>query len=431
MEKPEVDEPKKEEESNAIDANSGAELPQKENEPNKDEKKEVVDDAGSEGAEPKKDEDPDAFDHNSDLELIQRAMKLKEEEEQEYVHANSEADLLQRIVQEKENDVSIYVHSKSEADILQQKKRDEDFDPKVEAELLQKAMKPKKDEDQIIKLITKRKNAQRLKIKDEYKRLYNSDLIKDLQKALHGHFEDVVIGLFYSPIDYDCYQLRKAVKGLGTDEEALIEILSTRPPSIIKKIKRRYEDMFPGHNLLKDVEDDTSGNFRKILMSLIDAKRSMNNKILDYGECEKCAKSLYEAGEKRIGTDEDTFTRIFTEKSPHEFTVIAQIYYKLTKHTLLQAVEKEFHGNSKKCLIAIIYAIISPSEYFAKSIYKAVKGLGTDDSTLIRIIVSRSEIDIKRIKQFYKLNYKKDMIEDIKDDTSGNYRKILVELASR
>ena len=220
MEKPEVDEPKKEEESNAIDANSGAELPQKENEPNKDEKKEVVDDAGSEGAEPKKDEDPDAFDHNSDLELIQRAMKLKEEEEQEYVHANSEADLLQRIVQEKENDVSIYVHSKSEADILQQKKRDEDFDPKVEAELLQKAMKPKKDEDQIIKLITKRKNAQRLKIKDEYKRLYNSDLIKDLQKALHGHFEDVVIGLFYSPIDYDCYQLRKAVKGLGTDEEA-------------------------------------------------------------------------------------------------------------------------------------------------------------------------------------------------------------------
>ena len=37
---------------------------------------------------------------------------------------------------------------------------------------------------------------------------------------------------------------------------------------------------------------------------------------------------------------------------------------------------------------------------------------------------------MNRIKQFYKLNYKKDMIEDIKGDTSGHYRKILVELTS-
>ena len=152
---------------------------------------------------------------------------------------------------------------------------------------------------------------------------------------------------------------------------------------------------------------------------------------MDYAECEKCAKSLYEAGEKRIGTDENTFTKIFTEKSPNEFTVIAQIYYKLTKHTLIEAVEKEFHGDSKNCLIAIIYAIINPSEYFAKSIYKAIKGLGTDDSALIRILASRGEVDMNRIKQFYKLNYKKDMIEDIKSDTSGSYRKILLELASR
>ncbi len=82
------------------------------------------------------------------------------------------------------------------------------------------------------------------------------------------------------------------------------------------------------------------------------------------------------------------------------------------------------------CLIAIIYAIISPSEYFAKSIYKAIKGLGTDDSTLIRILVSRGEVDMNRIKQFYKLNYKKDMIEDIKGNTSGDYQKLLVKLAN-
>jgi annexin A7/11 len=306
----------------------------------------------------------------------------------------------------------------------------ENYNPNTDAEELRNAIKPKKDEDKIIKIIANRTNDQRQKIKETYNSLYKSDLIKDLQKALHGHFEDVVVALFYNPIDYDCYQLRKAVKGLGTDEEALIEILCTRPPDIIEAIKKRYSEMYPGRTLLKDVESDTSGHFRKVLVSLINAKRNNNKEFLDYAECEKCAKMLYEAGEKRLGTDEKVFTEIFTQKSPNEFTCIAQLYYKLTKHTLLQAVEKEFSRDSKKCLIAIIYALLNPSEFFAKCINKAVKGLGTDDNTLIRILVTRDEIDMPQIKQFYKQIYKKDMIEDIKDDTSGNYRKILVELAS-
>jgi annexin A7/11 len=306
----------------------------------------------------------------------------------------------------------------------------ENYNPNTDAEELRNAIKPKKDEDKIIKIIANRTNDQRQKIKETYNSLYKSDLIKDLQKALHGHFEDVVVALFYNPIDYDCYQLRKAVKGLGTDEEALIEILCTRPPDIIEAIKKRYSEMYPGRTLLKDVESDTSGHFRKVLVSLINAKRNNNKEFLDYAECEKCAKMLYEAGEKRLGTDEKVFTEIFTQKSPNEFTCIAQLYYKLTKHTLLQAVEKEFSRDSKKCLIAIIYALLNPSEFFAKCINKAVKGLGTDDNTLIRILVTRDEIDMPQIKQFYKQIYKKDMIEDTKDDTSGNYRKILVELAS-
>ena len=179
---------------------------------------------------------------------------------------------------------------------------------------------------------------------------------------------------------------------------------------------------------IKDIEGDTSGSFRKILLALLDAKRPTNNQP-DYEECEKCAKLLYESSKQRKSAAE-TFTKIFTEKSQAEFIRIAQLYYKLTKTTLLQAVEKEFSGDSKEALIGIIYAMISPSEYFAKRVYKAVKGLGTDNTTLIRILITRDEIDMPQIKQFYQQLYKKDMLEAIKDDTSGNYRKILIELAS-
>ena len=77
-------------------------------------------------------------------------------------------------------------------------------------------------------------------------------------------------------------------------------------------------------------------------------------------------------------------------------------------------------------MIAVVYAVISPSEYFATKVNKAVKGLGTNDKLLIRILVTRNEIDMKYIKQYYKQLYKKNMIEDIK--AGGEYRKLLVKL---
>lgn len=302
-------------------------------------------------------------------------------------------------------------------------------DPKSDAEILRSAIKGKtKDEDKIIKLVTGRTNEQRQKIKEAYNSLYNSDLIKDLQKELSGHFQEVVVALFYLPVDYDCFQLRKAVKGLGTDEDALIEILAIRPPEVIQQIKDRYTEMFPGRTLLKDIQGDTSGNFLKILTALIEAKRPSNSQP-DLAECERCAKLLQDATEQKK-KDVDIFTQIFTEKSQSEFICIAQLYFRLTKKTILQVVEKEFSGDSKDALIGIIYAMLSPSEYFAKKVYKSIKGLGTDNNTLIRILITRDEKDMPQIKQFYKQLYKKDMIEGIKDDTSGSYRKILVELAS-
>ena len=62
---------------------------------------------------------------------------------------------------------------------------------------------------------------------------------------------------------------------------------------------------------------------------------------------------------------------------------------------------------------------------------KAVKGLGTNDKLLIRILVSRAEIDLKYIMQYYKQLYKKDMLDDIKGDTSGDYRKLLIKIVER
>ena len=301
------------------------------------------------------------------------------------------------------------------------------FDPVKDAEALKAAMKGAgTNEDAIIQLVTNRTTVQRVKIAEMYKSSYGKDIIADLKSELSGHFEDVIVALFKPPIDHDCETLRAAMKGIGTDEDTLIEIIATRPNWMIKAIKQRYTELIK-RDLVKDVESETSGSFKKLLVSLLMANRSENTNP-NIAECEAEAKQLYEAGEKKWGTDESVFNKIFALRSPAEIQAIAQAYHKLTGHTIIQAINNEFSGDTKKLLNAIVYAVLSPSEYFATRVNKAVKGIGTNDKLLIRVIVTRHEIDMPRIKQYYKQLYKKDMIEDVKGDTSGDYRKVLVEL---
>ena len=285
-----------------------------------------------------------------------------------------------------------------------------------------------KDDNALIKLVISKTNKERLQMKDEYNSTQNSDLIEDLKSAYSGHFKDVLVGLFYSPLDYDCYQIRKAVKGLGTDEEALIEILTTRSSEKIEQMKLRYKEMFPGRDMVEDIKSDTSGSFWTVLKALLENKRNSTTNP-DLEDCQNCAQKLYDSGVNKKNTLE-TFTEILTQKSKEEIITIGKIYHKISQSNILADIKNLFSGDTKKLLTGIVFGLLSPSEYFAELVRDAVKGLGTKDTTLLRIMVTRDEIDMPQIKQFYRQKYDKDMVDDIKDDTSGSYRKILVALAT-
>ncbi len=296
-----------------------------------------------------------------------------------------------------------------------------------DAQALRKAMKGLgTDEKAIIKIVANRTNAQRLEIKEVYEKTFNRDLIKDLKSELSGNFEDAVLALFVPPIDFEVQQLNKAMKGLGTNEDTLIEIIASRDEPRLEKIKLKYKEQYD-ISLEDAIEKETSGNFKKLLIALLQGGRSKNLRP-DVGVCKRKAKELYEAGETKWGTNSYTFNKIFALSSKFELAFICKEYYKLYGHTIIDAINNNFKGDLKKLLISIIHAIINPAEYFASRINDAIKGFGTKDTLLIRIIVSRDEIDMPMIKRYYKQLYGKDLIDDIKKDTSGDYRKLLIEL---
>ena len=296
---------------------------------------------------------------------------------------------------------------------------------------LRKAMKGLgTDEDLIISVLTNRNNEQRYMMKQRYQAIFNRDLIKDLKSELHGHFEDAVIALLDSPYELDCRGLYHAMHRPGTDEEALIEILATRPSYQLAQDKILFQKLY-NKDLVNYVHSETSGHFRKILLALLQCQRHDFSYPINQQELQMEAQQLYRGGAARWGTDESVFTRIFTTRSPTEIAVIAQIYQQIAGVDLYTSLKKEFSGSAEKALCGIFYASINPPEYFASRIRDAVKGAGTKDTNLIRIIVSRAEYDMAQIKQAYKKLYNRDLIADVKSDTHGDYEKVLVALLNK
>ena len=292
---------------------------------------------------------------------------------------------------------------------------------------LNEAIKSSKGQTEIIKIMCNRTNEERQKIKQLYIASYGEDLEKALRSKLSGNFEDCIVALLNTPSEYDAKQLHKAIAGIGTDEDTLTEIIATRPKWKIEEIKAEYQKLY-NVSLEKDIHGDTSGTYRQLLVALLQGGRS-ENPYPNEKECKKICEELYNGGEAIKGTDNDLFIKYFANKSPAELAMISRLYHKKYNKTLLDVIEKEFSGDVKVLFSTLLKALVKPAEYFATRMNKAVKGWGTNNNLLIRILVTRDEIDMPQIKKCYKELYKKDMLEDIKDDTSGDYRELLIELA--
>ena len=119
---------------------------------------------------------------------------------------------------------------------------------------------------------------------------------------------------------------------------------------------------------------------------------------------------------------------VLTKTSTQELQLLTEVYQQKAGESLLTSIDKEFNGDAKNILKTIIYANTKPSEYLTQRINEAITSGGKKDDMLMKILITRDEVDMPKIKECYKKLYGNDTVESIKKATLGDYKNLLVEL---
>ncbi|VDP99547.1 unnamed protein product [Trichobilharzia regenti] len=181
---------------------------------------------------------------------------------------------------------------------------------------------------------------------------------------MSGALYDCMKALCYSPVELDARELRRAVEGAGTDEDALIEILCSRTNDQIKQIKETYTK---GNSFILEKS-------LKIIFIIVIYASSFSYLF-------------------------HRFVQILVSRSYAHLRLVFEEYSTIGKRNIEDTLKSEMHGDTLRAFLSIVSCIKNKPKYFAEKLHKSMKGLGTDNKTLIRIIVSRCEIDLGIIKK--------------------------------
>jgi len=226
-----------------------------------------------------------------------------------------------------------------------------------------------------------------------------------------------------SPAD-DARRLREAMKGIGTNDSVLIDIIGHRSREQRMMIVAEYKNVI-GRDLLKDLEAETSGHYREVLLYLMKPRAEVLADLLH--------RSMAGAG-----TNDALLIDLLTQ-FPYELPAAAATYQAMFKKGLEAAVRDDTSGNLEKLLCNLIIhprpaphvADAARASADAEILYRAGEGkIGTDESAFINVMSTNSYQQLALIDQAYRTSHKKGLELAIKSETSGKFRDALVALVT-
>ena len=282
------------------------------------------------------------------------------------------------------------------------------------------------DENTLIDVLTSTTNEERQLIRGFYKQSYNNPIQNDIKSQLQDRLRQMAIDLFDTPYEYDARELHTALNSLTNDDNVIIEIFASRPSAYLEIVDTAYNKFFK-ISLKDEIKKHTSEEFAEYLIALMEVERPMEQTISG-SDAYEFAEELKNGELANIGTDVEKFKTVFVEKSREDLILISRAYYEKTQKNLYEAIEAEVPGKNRRLIKAILFAVITPAQWFARKISKVVQESG-DYNTIRSVLISRAEIDMYAIRDYYYMETNNELRTDIQDENEDAYGQILTNLS--
>lgn len=285
------------------------------------------------------------------------------------------------------------------------------------------------DEATLIRVLAHLDPLQMAAVRETYTRHINRDLYKDVKSEASGHLEQGLLGVIEGPLMHDAELVRDAVKGLGTKEWILNDVLLGRSNADIREIRNAYQRKH-NRDLQKDVEDDLSAETKNLFARVVSATRHEDSAPINPAAIESEVKSIHGSTAGRLVNNVAEVCAIFAQSSNNELRAINQVFHQRYHTELEKHISKEFSGHMKAALIHMLRTAVDPALRDAAALEECMSGPGTNDYKLITRIVRLhwNKTHLDQVKKAYHHHYKRDLRERVKGETSGDYQKLMLAL---
>ncbi|VDL80804.1 unnamed protein product [Nippostrongylus brasiliensis] len=309
-----------------------------------------------------------------------------------------------------------------------------DFHPAQASETLRKALSGMDTKDQIIvNTLLYHNNFQRQKILSAYEDMYGRKLIDDLEEETGGYFLEMSQALFKPAHQYDTMNLHRSLSNRFADRSVAIEIACTRTARQLRVIRDTYLTDYK-KTIDKDILVKVEGTVGRMLTLLLCKSRPDDGRKVDEDLVRTHALLLVKNSMDEIAKNMSIFEQIFVGTSwKHLAAVFDQVDEmragERDVETLIRK-NKILHSEIRNIFLTIVRVSRNMQLYFAEQLRAAMSQERPDHQTIIRITVTRSEIDLYDIGEEYKRKYNRTLEYDIQQTCSGDYMRLVTALLS-
>ncbi|KAA8567092.1 hypothetical protein MFRU_007g02010 [Monilinia fructicola] len=201
----------------------------------------------------------------------------------------------------------------------------------------------------------------------------------------------------------DAQALRKAMKGFGTDEATLINVLHNKGPLQIEVLRQAFSDLFK-RKLLADVESETSSYFREGLAAII------------RGPLMQDCHLLY-TGMDGIGTKEKYLTEVLMGRSNADINAIKSMYQRRYKRSLAGDLKGDLSMKTEDHFLMVLEAnrnedsapvVPRDVDRDVAAIWNATEAIrGHEAKVVCEIFTKRNDAQLRAINHTYQQKHGK------------------------